>query len=309
MDIPVLSLFGAVTAALLARHLRRTRLASKNSCKQNGRVSLFIIRHGERHDHSDPEWAHCATRGHDSPLSAVGIGEARDCGQHLLEKTVCSQQTVVYSSPLVRCVQTAKYILMNNFPADIKIQLETGLSEDEEYLRPRMLGIQRRSAYRLDPYGEQRRTCHPVLLASRDLQVHASPVELMHGNASICPIMYDADGHEFSAKSKERWTCKERIEDFCTHFVASINDDYRKDFSEGDGVNIVMVTHGSCWKYLVGFLCGKSEEFARHRPTYTETIHLKAHQDNGSLIAKGGWTIASHWVLPRLQGASYVPLA
>jgi len=121
--------------------------------------------------------------------------------------------------------------------------------------------------------------------------------------------MYDTDGYEFSAESKERWTCRERIEHFSMGFLATINDAYRKGFSEGNDVNIIMVTHGSCWKYLVGFLCGKSEKFARHRPTYTETIQLEPHQDNVALIAKDGWTIASHWILPRLQGADYVPLA
>uniref|UniRef100_A0A0G4IFJ9 Uncharacterized protein n=1 Tax=Chromera velia CCMP2878 TaxID=1169474 RepID=A0A0G4IFJ9_9ALVE len=70
---------------------------------------FYIARHGERIDHVDPAWRY--TEGNsieDAYLSERGFRQARDLGKYLSNEGI----THVYSSPFLRCVQTAQTAAM-----------------------------------------------------------------------------------------------------------------------------------------------------------------------------------------------------
>ncbi|XP_038616057.1 ubiquitin-associated and SH3 domain-containing protein A [Tachyglossus aculeatus] len=132
------------------------------SCSLNGivqmtplRRSLLVVRHGERVDQIfGKSWLQqCSTSDgkyfrpdlnfpcslprrkngikefeNDPPLSYCGIFQARLTGEALLEKA--TKIGCVYSSPALRCIQTAKYILEGlKLEKKMKIRVEPGLFE------------------------------------------------------------------------------------------------------------------------------------------------------------------------------------
>eukprot|EP00467_Chlorarachnion_reptans_P012023 CAMPEP_0114524910 /NCGR_PEP_ID=MMETSP0109-20121206/22117_1 /TAXON_ID=29199 /ORGANISM="Chlorarachnion reptans, Strain CCCM449" /LENGTH=695 /DNA_ID=CAMNT_0001706405 /DNA_START=120 /DNA_END=2207 /DNA_ORIENTATION=+ len=65
--------------------------------------SVFLVRHGERLDHINPEWRVKATNPFDSPLSDNGIQQARETGIRLRSERVHE----IIASPFLRTLQTA----------------------------------------------------------------------------------------------------------------------------------------------------------------------------------------------------------
>eukprot|EP00668_Euglena_longa_P012581 GGOE01015041.1.p1 GENE.GGOE01015041.1~~GGOE01015041.1.p1 ORF type:complete len:240 (+),score=45.02 GGOE01015041.1:38-721(+) len=90
---------------------------------------VFVIRHGERLDESDPEWRLLAPRPHDPPLSDAGKHQACQLGALLR----CEGITKVFSSPLLRCVQTANYIAEAS--GDVPVLVEPALFESNDAMR------------------------------------------------------------------------------------------------------------------------------------------------------------------------------
>jgi broad specificity phosphatase PhoE len=84
--------------------------------------SIWLIRHGNRLDFSNPEWLDTAERPHDCPLSPNGEQQARDTGARLRREPVAH----LFSSPFIRAAQTAT-IIGNAIGKPVKI--EAGLSE------------------------------------------------------------------------------------------------------------------------------------------------------------------------------------
>ena len=80
-----------------------------------GLQSLYIIRHGDRHDYSYPEWRESALRPNDPPLSDLGHEQASETGEYLnsllLEDGFKVEDITVLSSPFLRCIQTTTNIL------------------------------------------------------------------------------------------------------------------------------------------------------------------------------------------------------
>ncbi|KAJ1978064.1 guanine nucleotide exchange protein for ADP-robosylation factor [Dimargaris xerosporica] len=82
-------------------------------------VCFYFVRHGERRDHVDPSWADSTPRPHDPPLSDNGIEQAYVTGRflHDLEREGAHSGKVttplywVFTSPFLRCVQTAGHII------------------------------------------------------------------------------------------------------------------------------------------------------------------------------------------------------
>ena len=77
---------------------------------------LFIIRHGDRWDYSNPEWKALSTsRLGDSPLSPLGHQQGRQVGQYLNTffksnsiSTSAEENNITWlSSPFLRCIQTS----------------------------------------------------------------------------------------------------------------------------------------------------------------------------------------------------------
>jgi broad specificity phosphatase PhoE len=93
---------------------------------EEGLSNVYIIRHGERMDHIDPEWKKTAETPEDPPLSENGIKQAHLTGKKLNELLDKTKKTKIFASPLYRCLQTATGIAEE---LDLPITAEEGLSE------------------------------------------------------------------------------------------------------------------------------------------------------------------------------------
>ena len=99
---------------------RVTRSMTLAETKQTG--SVWIVRHGERADVVDPDWHLTAARPHDPPLTEAGFQQAAATAAALQEERI----DAVYTSPFLRCVQTAAVIAV---ALDAPLRIEPGLCE------------------------------------------------------------------------------------------------------------------------------------------------------------------------------------
>lgn len=105
--------------------------------QQQQQQQLFVIRHGDRWDYSDPAWLDSAKRRGDPPLSTLGHQQARETGQFLdklLTGFITSHDKITWlSSPFLRTLQTSD-VALNAFQgiadsAKIKILPEYSIFE------------------------------------------------------------------------------------------------------------------------------------------------------------------------------------
>ena len=125
------------------------------------RKYVFVVRHGERLDSVDETWRSHASRPHDPPLSPAGVKQAYAAGR-LIHQRVVAERGVdsaadigVFSSPFLRCVQSAKALSTGYYDQlqgrqkvdfDVQIKIEHGLAE---FLTPRQQRQQPKSSSRL----------------------------------------------------------------------------------------------------------------------------------------------------------------
>jgi broad specificity phosphatase PhoE len=83
---------------------------------------VWVVRHGERQDTVDSEWAQTAERVHDPGLTELGRWAAWRVGSRL----AADPPDTVYASPFLRAVETADEICRE---AGIQTVLEPGLGE------------------------------------------------------------------------------------------------------------------------------------------------------------------------------------
>ena len=108
-----------------------------NSSKSNIGPSIFVIRHGDRWDYNNPDWAKSDTsRKGDSPLSDLGHVQALETGVFL--DSILSNEGIsdadaitLLCSPFLRCIQTANEILrqFRHGREKVKIKLEHSVWE------------------------------------------------------------------------------------------------------------------------------------------------------------------------------------
>lgn len=84
--------------------------------------ALWLIRHGDRVDFADLDWARTALRPHDPGLSDEGVAQARAAASRLAGEGIAR----IFSSPYLRCVETAGHIAR---AAGVSVSLEPGLGE------------------------------------------------------------------------------------------------------------------------------------------------------------------------------------
>jgi broad specificity phosphatase PhoE len=84
--------------------------------------TIWIARHGSRQDFVDPEWHKSAVRPYDPPLSAAGFRQAERVAERLKNERISG----VFSSPFLRCIQTAAIVAAS---LRLPVRIEQGLSE------------------------------------------------------------------------------------------------------------------------------------------------------------------------------------
>lgn len=84
--------------------------------------TIWVVRHAERLDFVDKQWAAAAPRSHDPPLSALGARQARALARRLSPESIHE----VFSSPFLRCVETATAIAAEHKK---RVKVDVGLSE------------------------------------------------------------------------------------------------------------------------------------------------------------------------------------
>ena len=87
--------------------------------------SVWVVRHGERIDSVEKGWKKTAARPHDPPLTPAGFEQAAATGRALREHRL----DAIYTSPFLRCVQTATAIVEAMGPGAPPIHVEPGLGE------------------------------------------------------------------------------------------------------------------------------------------------------------------------------------
>lgn len=93
--------------------------------------AVIVLRHGEREDAVDSQWVSKADRPWDPLLTDRGKGEAVRAGQAIIDMcNRCNLQppSHVFSSPLTRCVQTARHAF-SNLPTRIEPALWETLAQ------------------------------------------------------------------------------------------------------------------------------------------------------------------------------------
>lgn len=97
-------------------------MTTRRSARNATTGSVWIVRHGERADQADDEWWRRASRPHDPPLTDRGFQQAAAAAEALNGAKV----DAIYSSPFLRCVQTASEISRRH---GLKIRIEPGFCE------------------------------------------------------------------------------------------------------------------------------------------------------------------------------------
>ncbi len=85
-------------------------------------TTLWLVRHANRQDFADPDWAATADRPHDPGLSSDGVQQAQQLGRRVAALGVDR----ILSSPFLRAVETAHH---GADATDQPILLEPGLGE------------------------------------------------------------------------------------------------------------------------------------------------------------------------------------
>ncbi len=128
---------------------------NNNNETPSHRITLWIVRHGERIDDVEPTWIrNNQVRCYDPPLTDIGLDQASKAGKRLRSLILANDlanttRIQLFSSPFLRCVQTAENILRelnisssqletdnnsanrstDHHPKQIKLKIEPGLSE------------------------------------------------------------------------------------------------------------------------------------------------------------------------------------
>lgn len=143
---------------------------------------IFVVRHGERMDHIDPNFGKTYPRPHDSPLTPNGVAMAETLGAYLVHHYgIALADTVVLTSPLTRCVETSNGIVNGALRAvgdsaqNIPIYLEPAIMEGAYWIFRDM--CQNHDV--VDPSTGTFHCPDPVYYAAPHHRVHTSPyVEL-----------------------------------------------------------------------------------------------------------------------------------
>eukprot|EP01060_Flectonema_neradi_P004840 TRINITY_DN13180_c5_g1_i1.p1 TRINITY_DN13180_c5_g1~~TRINITY_DN13180_c5_g1_i1.p1 ORF type:complete len:287 (+),score=33.37 TRINITY_DN13180_c5_g1_i1:47-907(+) len=231
---------------------------------------VFIARHGERMDHVKPEWSKTAARGHDSPLSSTGKLQAKDLGTYLKDR-IGSNDVVMYSSPFIRAVQTARHAMSRMHLSDIDLSIESCFAETETSVHKKMMLAEK------NPRVHQG-LCKPVLLSPSDLMSVFSDINLDY--IDVASVTYDEHGWEIDSASAEPQTMRTRVNTCISQFLSQPRNSNK---------DVVIFAHDGVTKAVIKSLTG----FDIPKVRYTEVYEL--HPQEAS------WSLESSWVPPSVE--------
>eukprot|EP01064_Diplonema_japonicum_P002056 TRINITY_DN11332_c0_g1_i1.p1 TRINITY_DN11332_c0_g1~~TRINITY_DN11332_c0_g1_i1.p1 ORF type:complete len:271 (+),score=44.20 TRINITY_DN11332_c0_g1_i1:86-898(+) len=219
---------------------------------------VVAMRHGERWDHVRPEWAAMASRPHDSPLSVQGFEDAENLGKHLKE-TLKGLEVVVYSSPLVRCIQTADATLHGMgfdraHPHTPSINVDSCLAESETAMQARLMRTHKDSVPREEHVPEG--SPYPVLLSPGDLISVSQLVNLTYTPTTT--LTYDSEGWETHAGT--RTSTSERLSRCLTPLLSN-------PFNNNKAV--LLFAHGKTVRLTVQRLSGVMPSSVAYTQSFT----------------------------------------
>jgi broad specificity phosphatase PhoE len=225
---------------------------------------VFIVRHGERMDHINPDFGKTYPRPHDSPLTPNGVAMAETLGAYLVQHYhITPADTVVLTSPLTRCVQTSNGIVNGALRA-----VGDGTQSIPIYLEPAIM----EGAYWI----------------FRDMQQNPSVVDPCTG-AFHCPdpVYYSAPHHHASTSPYVELTNPFPLYS-APHFVIEGNQLVDHSFpercakgakqllsvSELDGKTVILVAHGETVLRAMYALTDTDVSAVVNGPPYTAFVHL-----------------------------------
>lgn len=94
-------------------------------------TTIIIMRHGLRADTAGETWQHKNIRPWDAPLARKGWTQVMKVGDHL--SSVISKPDVIFSSPYIRCLQTASLVLKSFGLSYDRLAIDRGLSESYDW--------------------------------------------------------------------------------------------------------------------------------------------------------------------------------
>ncbi|KPI86388.1 hypothetical protein ABL78_4539 [Leptomonas seymouri] len=225
---------------------------------------IFIVRHGERMDHVDPDFGKTYPRPHDSPLTANGVAMAEALGAYLVQHYhIAPADTVILTSPLTRCVQTSNGIVNGALRAvgdgapSIPIYLEPAVMEGPFWIFRDMS----QNPDIVDPNTGAFRCPVPVHYDDAFHRERTSPhVQLTNPFPLYPPPHFIAEDKELLDHSfPER--CHRGVEQLLR-------------VPELDGRNVILVAHGETVLRAMYTLTGTDGPTIISGPPYTAFVHL-----------------------------------
>lgn len=111
-----------LTALFNVRSMLKNYFLARQKAKKEKGVTVYIVRHGERHDYTDFSWAPSSPHPHDAPLSVAGRRQAQDVADRLSH----ANPHMIVSAPMQRAILSVEPLARR---LRKKICIEPGLCE------------------------------------------------------------------------------------------------------------------------------------------------------------------------------------
>ncbi len=217
-------------------------------------TKAVIVRHGQRLDKVDPQWADSAPVPYDPPLSDYGARQAERSGNALNRVLKSDEAVIIHSSPFLRCVQTAFHMASHlRTKTPVIIRLDAVFSE---WLCPDYFN------YSIPPNDSSASLVLSSLLWLR---------KQSHKNITI-DVSWNPQLLGSAGLFNESWSDAQRR--FANGW--SQLDAYYMSHSPSPNLNVVIVTHGAGCNATSGSLVNKPlfAEFKQASLTIASRIHV-----------------------------------
>ena len=195
---------------------------------------LVFIRHAQRLDEINTKWCDLAERPQDSPLTDMGVEQARHVSRWLSAQAWCQDIHCVLVSPFIRTVQTAHYATDTDELRHTRICVEHGLAEGAAWMAQ----------------NGQCRT--PWFLRAADLCAVSNRIDLDYQSVKH-PQFEMGETYPGRPVEQEEWY------DRCAQTIWRLARQ-----PQHEGKTLVLVTHAGCVNFLVHALSGRLMPMVGH---------------------------------------------